>query len=162
MYETTPGRSSSGKKPSKFAVGTMHNTRKGQCEVIARLGGTRVMVRFVESGNEREASTNNLKSGYVADTTIVGKGGPKPSRFAVGTRHNTPHGICEVIQRLGGARVVIRFDNTGSEREVSSNNLGVGNVADLIRNGVDEAAIKRALARLFPNGKWAKELAKAP
>jgi hypothetical protein len=148
-----------GKKPSKFAVGTIHSTRNGQCEVIARLGGARVMVRFVESGNERETSTSNLWSGNVADTTIVVSRGLKPSRFAVGTRHNTPYGICEVIQHLGGNRVVIRFDNTGSEREVSSNNLGYGLVADLIRNGVDEAAIKRSLAKLFPNGKWAKELA---
>jgi hypothetical protein len=117
------------------------------------------MVRFVESGNEREANTSNLGIGYVADTTIVVRRGCQPGRFAVGTRHNTPYGICEVIQHLGGQRVMIRFDNTGSEREVQTNNLGYGLVADLIRNEPDESTIKRSLAKLFPNGKWAKELA---
>lgn len=115
----------------------------GWYEIIKILPNKRYIVRFDNTGGTVEACKTAVMYQRISD--------PLGNRFyQVGERLKNKYGDWfTIIKRVDRKKVVIRFDNTGTEVEVYVNNMKNGNVKDFCKpiiNNVGYIGRKRSLA----------------
>lgn len=52
---------------SKFSIGSVHEVKAGKLEVVEQISSSKVKVRFIDTGYEREAQTAHIEVGSVQD-----------------------------------------------------------------------------------------------
>lgn len=116
---------------SKYSVGKQFETnRSGPIEIIEVLPEYKVRVKFLNTGHELVARISNIPSGRIKDPTCAYyKDGNY--KIKIGCVYPTNYyGNVEVIGRIDTLTVIVRFLDTGAEREVRTSSLISGKVRD--------------------------------
>lgn len=107
-----------------MAVGKIHPTKhSGDLMVVGYTDSTNILVRFMNTGNERVARAHHIREGSVLDSKELG-----PASLDVGTVHpTTKYGDVVVLEYHGMKNVVVRF-SCGTVKSVRASALRRGYV----------------------------------
>lgn len=125
----------------KIKVGRVYQTNfYGNVVVTGRVDSLNVVVRFLDSGEERTVRTSALHSGNIRDRSA---GKQRTSRvyygmrFEPGTILKTKRGLeFEIVNFINSGNVHIRFVETGTERWVTADIVSKGKIGDYMSPSV--------------------------
>lgn len=102
----------------------------GEVEVIEKVNGKTVKVRFLNTGYERLALIDNVRAGKVRDLTIADRSKVwNDSELKDSFFTNNSGQEFKIIQRTGNA-CIVQFTETGYTKAANINNIKAGKVRD--------------------------------
>lgn len=112
----------------------------GDAEVVELLGGRRIVVRFVNTGNVRQTRSDYLLLGNVKDTEAASNGVDATKKvpkslgtIPVGTKFKTNfYGEVEVVKFVNSKNIQVKFLDTGNLLKVQRYVLELGQVQDVV------------------------------
>lgn len=143
-------------KVSKYEVGNVfESNRNGPFEIIERLPEHKARIKFLRTGSELEVRLCNVARGSIKDpATSV----DSQDRYKIKIGHIYPtnhYGHVEVINRIDGLTVTVRFMDSGNTRDVRTSALLTGKVRDhstgAMRKGKLTYGLKLAVGTVFKN-----------
>lgn len=143
-------------RESKYSVGKVfESNRNGSFEIIEALPGYKARIKFLNTGAESITAISNIARGCIKDpSTSV----DCQDRYKIKIGHIYPtnhYGHVEVINRIDGLNVTVRFMDTGNTRDVRTSSLITGKVRDhstgTMRKGKLTYGLKLAVGTVFKN-----------
>lgn len=112
--------------PRDLVVGSIHETNNyGKIIIVKYESIEEILVRFIDTGNERYAIGDCIRKGKVKDLNA------KPVGFKEGTKYKTNnHGVIEILDYKTYDHVLVKFIDTGNTKTTSVKQIEKGSVAD--------------------------------
>lgn len=112
-------------------IGLIHETNFGPIEIIQYITARSVVVKFLSTGLQREAKACHIREGLVKDSSAI------PSDISIGSIHETKNnGKVEVVCKTKKSTVLVRFLETGYEKECRFDDVRTGSIRDRLAKTV--------------------------